>query len=152
MKTMKRVAMLAGVIAFGTCQGQEGAWDKYLIIVAGHWAAEGLYGEEVQSRFNAAIYGWHDGARGRFLHSAEPSIAEPRVEEQLLGEDISRVFRQGRHGGPHYGEGALHQSTAPGPAPVVARDFKLEHAHESSVWSKVEDLPDDGRRYSLSFA
>ena len=152
MKTAKRVAVLAGAIAFGTCQGQEGVWDKYLIMVAGMWAAEGLFGEEAQRRFNSTIVRWHEGGPGRLGGAAVPAIAERPLDEQLIGEDVSLAFRQGRPVGPHYGGGALHQSTAPGPAPVVARGFKMEPAHESWVRSKVEDLPDDGRRYHLSAA
>ena len=151
-KTMKLVAVLAGVMAFGICQGQEGVWDKYMLMVSAHWAAEGVFGDEAQRRFNSTIGSWHGGDRGHVGVPAVPAIAERRLDEQLLGEGDSPAYRQGRHGGPHYGGGALHQSTAPGPAPVVARGFKMEPAHESSVSSKVEDLPDDGRRYLLSYA
>ena len=76
---------------------------------------------------------WHDRERGHEdVFSTAPSIAERRLWEPLPDEEISQVFRQGRHGGPHYGEGALHQSTAPAGAPVVARGFKLEPSAEES--------------------
>ena len=130
---MRLIAMLVSVFAFGHGQAQEGDWDKYLVMVAGLWAAEGIYGDEVQHRFNAAFGGWHDGGAGHVGgFFAGPSIAERHLWEQLPDEENSQLFRQGRHGGPHFGEGALHQSTASASVPVVARGFKLEPAEESN--------------------